>query len=174
MPDDRLSASATRLQHIDPAYRHGPKLVTPQPRLELGSVRLKWYDLARAATPVPDAVRNLARDYLIAEAKAGRLDLDGEIGFVVLHRCENDFHFLIVSTWRGNNELWESVYYKQDAATPGFSLFPREKRHKGTYCVWELGPVWHEQQAWVRFLTSARDATAQQTYLDDRFAGPVG
>jgi hypothetical protein len=69
---------------------------------------------------------------------------------------------------------WESVYYKQDAATPGFSLFPREGQHKGAYCVWELGPVWHEQQAWVRFLTSARDATAQQAYLDDRFAGSVG
>src|SRR4030095_11816700 len=47
---------------------------------------------------------------------------------------------------------WEFVYYKQDAATPGFSLFPREGQHKGAYCVWELGPVWHEQQAWVRFL----------------------
>ena len=174
MPDDRIPVSAARLQHVDPAYRHGPKLVTPQPLLELDGVRLKWYDLARAATPAPDAIRRLARDYLVGEASAGRLELDGDIGFVVLHRCENDFFFLIVSTWRGNNELWESVYYKQDAATPGFSLFPRERRHKGTYCVWELGPVWHEQQAWVRFLGSARDAAAQQLYLDHSFAGPVG
>ena len=122
----------------------------------------------------PRLDRVLARDHLIAESKADRVGLDGEVGFVVLHRCENDFYFLIVSTWRGNNELWESVYYKQDAATPGFSLFPREGRHKGAYCVWELGPVWHEQQAWVRFLTSSRDAAAQQAYLDDRFAGSVG
>jgi hypothetical protein len=174
MPDDRISLSTTPPQHVDPAYRHGPKLVTPQALLEIKGARLKWYDLARAATPVPDAIRTLAHDYLVAEAKAGRLELDGDIGFVVLHRCENDFYFLIVSTWRGNNELWESVCYKQDAATPGFSLFPRERRHKGTYCVWELGPVWHEQQAWVRFLTSPRDTAAQQAYLDDRFSGSVG
>lgn len=174
MPDDRGSGPATRLRYVDSAYRHGPKLVTPQALLELSGARLKWYDLARAATPVPDATRTLARDYLVAEAKAGRLELDGDIGFVVLHRCENDFYFLIVSTWRGSNELWESVYYKQDATTPGFSLFPRERRHKGTYCVWELGPVWHEQQAWVRFLNSARDHAAQRAYLDDRFVGSVG
>ena len=147
MPDDHA-----QLQHVDPAYRHGPKLVTAQAQLlDLGGVRLKWYDLARAETPVPDAIRSLARDYLIAESKAGRLDLDGELGFVVLHRCEADFHFLIVSTWRGSNELWESVYYKQNAATPGFSLFPREGRHKGAYCVWELGPVWHgSARTWVK------------------------
>jgi len=174
MPDDRVPTGDVQPQHVDPAYRHGPKLVTSQPQLDLKGARLKWYDLARAATPVPDAIRTLARDYLVAEAKAGRLELDDDIGFVVLHRCENDFYFLIVSTWRGNNELWESVYYKQDAGTPGFSLFPRERRHKGTYCVWELGPVWHEQQAWVRFLTSPRDTAGQQAYLDDRFAGSVG
>jgi len=28
-----------------------------------------------------------------------------------------------------------------------------EVSHKPTLCVWELVPVWHEQQAWVRFLT---------------------
>jgi len=174
MPDDRIPTAGVPLQHVDAAYRHGPKHVTPQARLDLTGACLKWYDLARATTPVPDAIRVLARDHLIAESKADRVGLDGEVGFVVLHRCENDFYFLIVSTWRGNNEIWESVYYKQDAATPGFSLFPREGRHKGAYCVWELGAVWHEQQAWVRFLASIRDASAQQAYLDDRFAGSVG
>ena len=87
--------------------------------------------------------------------------------------CATDDYLYFV-TQRGSNELWESVYYKQNAATPGFALFPREGRHKGAYCVWELGPVWHEQQAWVRFLTSPRDVAAQQTYLDDRFSGSVG
>jgi hypothetical protein len=174
MPDDHAPTAGVRLQHVDPAYRHGPKLVTPQVALDLKDVRLKWYDLARVEAPVSSEIHARARGYLVAESEAGRLDLAGELGFVVLHRCENNFHFLIVSTWRGSNELWESVYYKQNAVMPDFALFPREGRHKGAYCVWELGPVWHEQQAWVRFLTSSRDAAAQQAYLDDRFAGPVG
>ncbi|HEY7689313.1 MAG TPA: hypothetical protein VH835_11490, partial [Dongiaceae bacterium] len=135
--------------------------------------RLKWYDLARAETPVPDGIRQMAREYLTAEASAGRLELDRELGFVILHRCGDAFYFLIISTWRGNNELWESVYYKQDAAMAGFALFPRENRHKGAYCVWELGPAWHEKQAWVRFLDSARDDAAERAYLEDRLAGLV-
>jgi hypothetical protein len=174
MPDDRAPAASAQFRHVDAAYRHRPKLVAPQPALELKRARLKWYDLAYPETPAPPEIRALARDYLVAESEAGRLELDGDLGFVVLHRCNNDFFFLIVSTWRGNNELWESVHYKQNAATPGFALFPRERRHKGAYCVWELGPVWHEQQAWVRFLTSSRDAAAERAYLDDRFAGAVG
>jgi len=34
------------------------------------------------------------------------------------------------------------------------------------FCVWELVPVWHEQQAWKRFLESARDEAAarQETF----------
>ncbi len=172
MPDDRIAPSGPR--HVDPAYRHRPKLVTPQALLDLRGARLKWYDLAYADAPIPDAIRQMARDYLTAQSKSGRLELDGDVGFVILHRCENDFYFLIVSTWRGSNELWESVYYKETAATPGFSLFPRESRHKGTYCVWEFGAVWHEQQAWLRFLTSTRDEAAVQRYLADHFSGPVG
>jgi len=172
MADDS-APKKSGLKYVDSAYRHYPKLVTPQPGIELSGARLKWYDLARAEAPVPDDIRQMGRNYLAAEAKAGRLELDAELGFVILHFCGTEFFFLIVSTWRGNNELWESVYYKRDAAMPGFALFPRENRHKGTYCVWELGPAWHEKQAWERFLNSPRDAAAERTYLEDRFAGAV-
>jgi hypothetical protein len=40
--------------------------------------------------------------------------------------------------------------------------------HKGTFCVWEMGAVVHEQQAWIRYLCSARDAAAAQAYLADQ------
>ncbi len=171
--NDHAPKNRAGLRYLDPAYRHHSKLVMPQAGIELNRARLKWYDLARAEAPVPNGIRQMARDYLTAEADAGRLELDAEMGFVVLHFCGKEFFFLIISTWRGNNELWESVYYKQDAAMPGFALFPRDNRHKGAYCVWELGPVWHEKEAWVRFLNSQRDDAAERVYLEDRFAGTV-
>ena len=31
--------------------------------------------------------------------------------------------------------------------------------------------VWHERNAWDRFLDSARDDAALQAYLDDSFSG---
>lgn len=160
-------------KNLDPSYRHSPKEARPGEALALEGARLKWYDLHRAERPVPAEIRRLARDHLQAEDRAGRLGLEGDLGFVVLHLCGDSFYFLIVSTWRGSNELWETVYYKQDDAMPGFAIFPREGQHKPTYCVWELGPVLHEKQAWVRFLSSARDLPAEQAYLADQCSGPV-
>ena len=113
------------------------------------------------------------------EGQADRLTFDSaadlnDLGFVVLHRCGESFYFLLVSTWRGSNELWESVYAKPNAAATDFSVWPREGRHVPTFCVWELGAVWHEQQAWVRFLRSGRDEAAVEAYMRDQIYGPVG
>jgi hypothetical protein len=95
------------------------------------------------------------------------------LGFVILHRCEQDFYFLIVCTWRNSNELWQTVHYKDGDAMQNFEIFPRAAAHKPTFCVWELVPVWHEQQAWLRFLATARDGRAAQAWLQDVYTGPA-
>ena len=97
-----------------------------------------------------------------------------DIGFVVLHRCGGgNFYFLGVQTWRGQNEVWETVYAKTGPTDPDFKLWTYKTAHRGTFCVWELGVVWHEKQAWVRFLNSSRGETDLQRYLDDRYEGLV-
>jgi hypothetical protein len=151
---------------IDASYRHYPKRVTPGEPLYLDGAVLKWYGVHPDDRPVPEEITRLARNYL----KTADLDARG-LGFVVLHRCGADFYFLIVCTWRNSNELWQTVFYKDGPAMAEFALFPRHQDHKPTLCVWELVPVWHEQQAWVRFLSSARDEAAAQSWLADRFAG---
>ena len=149
-------------------YQHGPKRVTPGEMIEPLGVVLKWYGLHAEDRPVPDEITRLARSYLAKTPLEAR-----GLGFVTLHRCGNDFYFLIVCTWRGSNEVWETVFYKDGDAMTDFALFPREKMHKPTFCVWELAPVWHEQEAWVRFLQSARDEAAGQAWLGDCYAGPA-
>jgi hypothetical protein len=67
--------------------------------------------------------------------------------------------------------MWQTVFYKDGDAMAEFALFPRDGAHKPTLCVWELVPVRHEQQAWTRFLASARDEAAARAWLGDRFAG---
>lgn len=148
-------------------YRHAPKLMTPGEPLRSGGAVLKWYNLAPANDSVPKEIDRLARGYLATTTLAAE-----GFGFVILHRCgTGGFHFLLVSTWRGNNELWETVYYKNDDATPDFSLFPRDGAHKATFCAWELAGVWHEAKAWERFLQSERSDAALQGWLDDRYTG---
>jgi hypothetical protein len=154
-------------------YIHRDKFAAPGDPIRLPSTVLKWYDLARPETPVAPAVRGLARAFVERECTEKTPEIAGGLGFAVLHRCGGDFYFLLVSTWRNENELWESVYAKESAAQPEFRTFTFASSHRGTYCVWELGIVCHEQQAWKRYLLSARDDGAKQTYLADLYRGGV-
>ena len=165
----------TDLIAVESGYRHVAKLATPGPVLIAGSSRLKWYDVARHDTPVPNSIREKARNFIASEAAGGTLELDRDVGFAVLHRCGagNDFYFLPVCTWRNSNEMWESVYYK-DASSNTFAPFVQSGRHRGTLCVWELGPVIHEQKAWVRFLRSPRSEADLNAYLGSTYEGEVG
>jgi hypothetical protein len=151
---------------IEPGYRHIGKRFTPGDPMEVPGALLKWYGLYPDDRPVPDEITDLARAYLAANPLEAR-----GLGFVVLHRCGKDFYFLIVCTWRNSNELWTTVFYKDGDAMQDFAPFPREAAHKPAFCVWELVPVWHEQQAWVRFLTSSRNEAAAQAWLADVSAG---
>ena len=165
----------THLEHllrtdpgIDTGYVHVSKHVAPGEPLARTGALFKWYDVHPEGRPVPADVAGLAREHLAAERTGAR-----GLGFVVLHRCGADFYFLIVCTWRNSNEIWQTVFYKDGGAMPAFQLFPRDLPHKPTFCVWELVPAWHEQRAWVTFLSSSRDEAAARRWLADRMAGPA-
>lgn len=112
-----------------------------------------------------------ARAWLADEAATGALGLGYGLGFVVLP-ASDPLSYLIVGVWRDHQELWETLYVRDPARGPGFErVQPGEDAP--TLCVWELAPVWHEREAWVRYLRSARDAPAKRAYLADRLAGPV-
>ena len=158
---------------VDPGYRHGPKLARPAPSIVLGDAVLKWYDVAPADDPGPDELRALARRDLGDGVRLGEVRLGEELGFVILHRCGGGFHFLLVQTWRNDNELWETVWAKDGESDPGFHPWPIEGSHRPTFCVWELGAVAHERVAWSAYLSSARDEESRRAYLRDTFEGAV-
>jgi hypothetical protein len=171
----QVTAISTRLSSlgsVQPEYRHYEKTITPAEGIDLGNTYLKWYDVYVAEAPIAPELQREARRFLQAEADSWSLDLAKELGFVFLHRCGESFYFLGVQTWRGSNELWETVYYR-DANSNGFKLFPRTRNHYGTFCVWEMGAVWHERGAWSRFLQSARDEAAVQAFLEDQYSGTI-
>ena len=155
--------------NVPDSYKHYPKRITPGDDLIAGDAQFKWYDIRRAKAVIGDEVQRDARAFLRSEMDAGRLNLQGELGFVILHLCGESFFFLIVSTWRSANELWETVYAK-DGDEP-FKLWPRDEAHKPVFCVWELGAVIHEQKTWTTFLYSPRDEEARNAWIADRFTG---
>ncbi len=91
---------------------------------------------------------------------------------MILHRAGSVL-LLMVMTWRNTNEIWESVYFKPTDQASSYTPTEFESSHRGTFCVWELGVVWHERHAWVRFLSSPRDDAAKLAYIHDRFSGRV-
>jgi hypothetical protein len=149
-------------------YGHIHKVVEAAPLVALppGS-DLKWYNIARSGAVIPAGVQQEAREFLRGEVAAGRLALGDELGFVILHWAGEAF-LLIVCTWRNDNELWETCWANLG---DGFQPIPRDEPHKPTYCVWEMGAVLHEQQAWSRYLFSARDDQAKRAYLADQASG---
>ena len=173
MPEITAPSTLERAGALPATYRHTAKRFASSQTLLVGGACLKWYDVAPEHTPVETHVQSLARDRIAAEAAAGRLAIDGELGFVILHRCGESFYFLLVSTWRNDNELWETVWAKDGPDSPTFEPWPVAGAHRPTFCVWELGAVCHEQRAWSRYLRSPRDAPARQTYLLDGYAGDV-
>jgi hypothetical protein len=148
-------------------YVHRDKFATPRAGITVGDSRLKWSNIAPLEAPVPAGIEALARNFL------RDADISGDLGFIILHRCGESFYFLLVSTWRNENELWETVYAKASAAEASFRLFTFDSSHRGTFCVWELGVVWHEQQAWKRLLLSKRGPEDVARYLKDQHEGPV-
>ena len=160
---------------VDPGYRHIAKSATPGPSLNVGSVELKWYDLA-SEDGVPDEVRASGRTHVTAALTDGSMAVHHEAGFVILHRCGEDFYFLLTSIWRGTNELWESVRYR-DGPMADFAAFdpayPPAGKVRPTFCVWELGVVAHEARAWSMYLRSPRGEADKEAWRRSRFQGPV-
>jgi hypothetical protein len=160
------------LNGVPEAYRHYPKRAVPRGLLDTGGAILKLYHLEKAGEPVPPPLDEVARAWL--EGQAGRVFEPGDLGFVILHRCGADFHFLLPVVWRGANEAWETVaYHKDDMA--GFERFdPAYPVLAGngiaprpTFCVWELAIVAHEALAWSRFLASDRSEAALARWRGD-------
>ena len=165
------SSTTTAIQKAAPEYAHYDKFIEPDDIFKLQNSKLKWYNIAKTDEPIPRKIYDLARAFLEKESDAGNFKDLGELGFVILHRCGKDFYFLLVNSWRNDNELWESVYAKAGAEQTNFQPFTFQGAHRGTFCVWELVAVWHEQQAWKRYLLSSKDLEAKLNYLQDCYRG---
>ncbi len=162
-----------RLGNVVPeGYEYYEKVITPGEGLSLANAYLKWYDLYPLDAVITKEQVGEARTFLEGEVEAGRLKLENELGFVIFHRA-GSWLLLMLMTWRNTNEIWESVWVKPVASEDEYEATTFESNHRATFCVWELGAVWHERDAWVRFLSSKRDAAAKKAYIEDRFSGRV-
>jgi hypothetical protein len=155
---------------IEPDFSYVQKLVRPNVGLVLPNAWLKWYDISRPGIDLDEAGRE-AREFLLDEVEANRLQLGNRLGFVLLHHCAS-MAFLIVLTWNNENELWQTVYEKEpDTAAPFKRVTWEQGGHRPVLCVWELAPVGFERDAWVRYLRSRRTEDDKLAYVRAKFEG---
>jgi hypothetical protein len=169
---DRIRSVNGISDGVREGYRHYQKRISPSLDFEADGIRLKWYDIAFTMRPIGPELDTEAREYLASEIESGRLGINDEIGFVILHDC-GDVVFLIVSTWRNSNELWETPYVKLRDNGGSFNPVEVKGIHRPAFCVWEMGAVTHESKAWSRYLSSNRGQTAHETYFFDMYSGLI-
>jgi hypothetical protein len=146
---------------VDPAYRHVDKISVP-----LGARgRMKWFDLLERDRTIDPSVRTDAM------RRVDELVDANDIGFVILHQCDNSVYLLLVCRWRNNNEIWETVFAKR--ADADFAVVADDDPTRASFCVWELGIVNAERLAWAEYLRSNRDESALEHYLGTGYAGVV-
>jgi hypothetical protein len=174
--EDRLLSDAADFEKfgdvVPEGYEYYEKMITPGKDLRLPNAYLKWYNLYPLDNIITEEQDAETRTFIEGEVEEGRLKLNDELGFVILHRAGSVL-LLLLTTWRNTNEMWESVWVKSAIHPDSYRQVTFEESHRATYCVWELGAVWHERDAWVRFLSSRRDVEAKQEYLKSKFSGRV-
>lgn len=158
---------------VHPSYKHYGKAIQSQGIVRPNGGHLKWYDIARCDQLIGPSTRSLAQRFLLSQSASSGVPNKHDLGFVLLHRCGEGFYFLMLCTWRENNELWKTVYYLNDQTMPDFALFPQHTDHKGAFCVWEMSVVSFEAQVWTAYLMSERTYQDVDTYLSMTILAPL-
>lgn len=150
---------------VSPDYRHYDKVVRSHGVIDSTIDRLKWYEVSADDQPIAKAIRDPAQSCVSRKLTSDGKPSAQELGFVLLHRCGDGFYFLGLCTWRGNNELWKTIFCFETDAMEDFALFEQDEPHKDTFCVWELAVVSHETRAWTIYLRSNRTERDADRYL---------
>ncbi|MFD7443192.1 hypothetical protein [Streptomyces sp. NPDC059909] len=143
------------------------KLLRVPPPIEAGGRSVKRYHVTADPDGIDPAVEKAAYDFLPELLP----DPDGTppATFVVLHRGADDGAYLNAYSW-----VWDNVLHFAGAAAgqPVLGCPDLDPTHfvrtvsPWIGCVWELPPIQHERDAWVRHML-APDRPSLAAYLAD-------
>ena len=151
------------------------KLLSSLPPVEAGRRLYKRYYVTTAGADITPEVEKAA--FGLLPELAPEADGTPPAGFVVLHRGRDGAAYLNAYTW-----VWDNVLHMRGAAAaqPELGCPDEDPAHFMTLdrpwigCVWELPPIQHERDAWVRHMLLP-DAPDLAGYLGDTMpAGTTG
>ncbi|MBY8876663.1 hypothetical protein [Actinacidiphila acidipaludis] len=129
------------------------KFLTAPPPMEVAGRHIKRYHVTADPAGIEPAVEKAA--YAILPELLPEPDGTPPAGFVVLHRGGDDGAYLNAYTW-----AWDNALHFRGAAAgqPVLGCPDRDPAHfvalepRLIGCVWELPPLLHERDAWVRHM----------------------
>jgi hypothetical protein len=143
------------------------KLLASLPPIAAGGRRFKRYYVTTETAVITAEIEEAAFGLLPTLLP----DLDGTppAGFAVLHRGADGAAYLNAYTW-----VWDNVLHMRGAAAaqPALGCQDTDPTHFMALdrpwigCVWELPPIQHERDAWVRHML-APDVADLDGYLTD-------
>ncbi|MFF2996301.1 hypothetical protein ACFVTC_17250 [Streptomyces sp. NPDC057950] len=168
-PGSRTNPPTTATAAASTGFRE--KLLTVPPPIEVAGRWIKRYHVTADPAGIAPEVEEAA--YALLPALLPEPDGTPPASFVVLHRGGDDGAYLNAYSW-----VWDNVLHFRGAAAgqPVLGCPDRDPSHFGPLampwigCVWELPPILHERDAWVRHLLSPTvpDLAA---YLADSLSG---
>lgn len=154
-----------------PVMAFKEKLLSCLPPVEVGERRYKRYYLTSEAAVITLEVETAA--FGLLPELLPEMDGTPPAGFVVLHRGGDGAAYLNAYTW-----VWDNVLHMRGAVAAQAVLgcpdedpthfMPLGRPWIG--CVWELPPIQHERDAWVRHMLMP-DVANLDGYLGDTMPG---
>jgi hypothetical protein len=172
MASTASAVSLDGLGNVPVAYVHEWRVAEPREPLVLPGAVFKWYHVRREGVTIPTAMDAEARAVIVDAMAVGMWDPAYGLNVALLH-LSTTHAFLIAGVWRGHQELWERVYYKELAPPGPFTRAVTDGEDVPAACVWELGVICHERMAWHRYLFSERMEADKRVWLADTHAGRV-
>lgn len=156
-------------------YEHEPRVVVAESPLDSGDpmMFLKFYNMFRKGVEqIMKRDIDLAKDFIETEARMSRLDAESGLGFVIMSGG-----FLNVARWSGDKmtpHLLKNQVYEW-AVEEGEKILTRklDLNTDGAFCMFELGVVNYEREAWKTYLKSRRKLPNKIEYVNDSFVGEV-
>ncbi len=148
------------------AYIHEPRDVKFNGLVITPELVLKLYSMAKNAHPGHKTLKD-TRDFLESEIESRRISPLSGLGFAILSE-----DMINVARWDKKcpivlrNQLYE---YEERIETSR----QLDIRDIGCFCVWELGIVNHERNAWIEYLNSERRNPDRTDYLLNVIEGDI-
>jgi len=155
-----------KIGNIPKSYEHKPRIAVPRGLINTRKAILKFYDMLITGCKDKHPIGE-AREFIKRKMNSVEGNLELGLGFVILSRGMLNF-----SLWSES----QIIIPKQEIYAP----FPRTKHHdtkkisideEGAYCLWEMGIVAHEKEAWKKYLASGHMIKDKENYLNNFFSG---